>query len=59
MAEVIVYGMPTGISRHPAVSCTRRVLVTLVEKGVPYELVTIDLAKGDHKKPAFLEMQVS
>ncbi|KAI0826150.1 glutathione S-transferase-like protein [Irpex lacteus] len=37
--------------------CTQRVLVTLKEKNVPYELIKVDLTKGEHKTPAYLEKQ--
>jgi len=32
-------------------TCTRRVLMTLAEKQASYEFVTLDFAKGEHKKP--------
>lgn len=38
-------------------ACTQRVLVTLKEKNVPYELINVDLTKGEHKTPAYLEKQ--
>lgn len=38
-------------------TCSRRVLATLEEKNVPYELIVVDLMKGEHKQPAFLEKQ--
>lgn len=38
-------------------TCVRRVAVVLREKDVPYELVPVDLMKGEHKSPAFLEKQ--
>lgn len=37
-----VYGMAMS-------TCTQRVLTTLIEKGLKYELVTIDFAGGEHK----------
>lgn len=36
-------------------TCTRRVLTALEELHVPYELVNIDLSKGEHKAPAYVE----
>jgi glutathione S-transferase len=39
---------------HPLSTCTRKVLTTLVENGTPYELVTLDFMKGEHKAPAHL-----
>ena len=44
---VKLYGSPTS-------TCTRRVAVVLKEKGVPYELIPVDLSKGEHKKPDYI-----
>ncbi|PIA65413.1 hypothetical protein AQUCO_00100716v1 [Aquilegia coerulea] len=52
MAAVKVYGMPLS-------SCTARVLTCLIEKGVEYELITLNLAVGEHKQPSFLSKQKS
>lgn len=41
----------------PQSTCTRRVLTTLVEKNVPYEMVKIDVMAKEHKSDAFLKMQ--
>ena len=42
----------------PAMStCVKRVLTTLKEKGLEYELVPVDLSKGEHKSEAFREKQ--
>eukprot|EP00245_Coleochaete_scutata_P010730 TRINITY_DN3844_c0_g1_i1.p1 TRINITY_DN3844_c0_g1~~TRINITY_DN3844_c0_g1_i1.p1 ORF type:complete len:212 (+),score=61.76 TRINITY_DN3844_c0_g1_i1:187-822(+) len=38
-------------------TCTRRVITTLNEKGVSFELVQVDMAKGEHKSPEFLKLQ--
>lgn len=38
-------------------TCTKRVLATLEEKKVPYELITIDLANGAHKSEDYLQKQ--
>lgn len=38
-------------------TCTQRVLVTLKEKNVPYELISIDLMKGEQKAAAYVEKQ--
>ncbi|KAA1466934.1 glutathione S-transferase-like protein [Dentipellis sp. KUC8613] len=38
-------------------TCTRRVALIAREKNVPYELVELDLAKGDNKTPAYLAKQ--
>ena len=42
---------------HPLSTCTRKVLMTLAETGTPYELVTVDFATRDHKKPPHLNRQ--
>ena len=47
-ATVILYGAPLS-------TCTRRVATVLKEKNVPYELKPIDLAKGEHKDPKYME----
>jgi glutathione S-transferase len=39
---------------HPMSTCTRKVLTTLVETNTPYELVTLDFMKGEHKQPAHM-----
>jgi len=38
-------------------TCTQRVLTALYEKGVPYELVTVDFAKGEHKSEKYMKLQ--
>lgn len=45
-----IYGMAMS-------TCTRRVCMTLEEKNVPYEIVHVDLQKGEHKAPEFIAMQ--
>jgi glutathione S-transferase len=42
---------------HPMSTCTRKVLTTLVETNTPYELVLVDLMKGDHKSPEHMARQ--
>lgn len=42
---------------NPVSTCTRKVLMTLAETNTPYELVTIDFATGEHKKPAHVARQ--
>lgn len=41
----------------PTSTCTRRVAVVAKEAGVPFEIVTVDYLKGEHKSPAFLAKQ--
>ncbi|EFC45992.1 predicted protein [Naegleria gruberi] len=36
-------------------TCVQRVLTTIKEKGLEYELVPVDLMKGEHKSPSHLE----
>lgn len=38
-------------------TCTRRVRCVLEEMGLPYELILVDLAKGEHKQAAHLSRQ--
>jgi glutathione S-transferase len=42
---------------HPMSTCTRKVLTTLIETNTPYELILVDFATGEHKKPAHLARQ--
>jgi glutathione S-transferase len=38
-------------------TCTQRVLTALLEKNVPFELVTINLSVGEHKSEKYLKLQ--
>ncbi|MEO7732176.1 MAG: glutathione S-transferase family protein [Kofleriaceae bacterium] len=44
--------------RHPLSSCSRRAVLTVLELGIAdrVELVTVDLAKGAQKDPAYLKL---
>ncbi len=42
---------------HPMSTCTRKVLATLAEKQAKFDLVTVEFATGEHKKPAHLARQ--
>ena len=42
----------------PHCASTKRVLVCLLEKEVEFEIVPVDLTKGEHKAPEFLKLQV-
>ncbi|KAF5309772.1 hypothetical protein D9611_013593 [Ephemerocybe angulata] len=42
---------------NPKASCTQRVATVMHEKQVPFKLVTIELSKGEHKAPDYLEKQ--
>jgi len=41
----------------PGVASTKRVIVCLIEKGIEFETVPIDVFKGEHKAPNFLQLQ--
>ncbi len=42
---------------HPMSTCTRKVLMTLAETGLPYELSVVDFAKGEHKQEQHVRRQ--
>jgi len=42
---------------HPLSTCTRRVALVCKEKGIPYELHVVDLAKGEQKNPTYTKIQ--
>ncbi len=42
---------------HPMSTCTRKALMTCAENDIPFELVTVDFMKGEHKQPAHLGRQ--
>lgn len=48
---VKVYGPITA-------ACPQRVLACLLEVGVDFELIPVDLESGEHKRPEFLLRQV-
>ncbi|KIJ10103.1 hypothetical protein PAXINDRAFT_172254 [Paxillus involutus ATCC 200175] len=41
----------------PMSTCTRLVALICKEKDIPYELIVVDLTKGEHKKPDHTEKQ--
>ncbi|XP_043688641.1 glutathione S-transferase F9-like [Telopea speciosissima] len=41
----------------PYASCTRRVLACLIEKEVEFQIIPIDILKGEQKSPEFLKLQ--
>jgi glutaredoxin len=47
---------PQGL-RFQDLTCTQRVLTALYEKGVPYELITIDFSKAEHKSEKYMKLQ--
>lgn len=44
------------LHHHPMSTYSRKVRISLIEKGIPFERVLIDLGKGDQKKPEYLAM---
>ncbi len=42
---------------NPMSTCTRKTLFTLYETATPFELVVVDLGKGEHKQPEHLSRQ--
>jgi len=42
---------------YPLSTCTRLVALICKEKGIPYELVTINLTKGEQKSAEFIKKQ--
>ncbi|KLO20037.1 glutathione S-transferase-like protein [Schizopora paradoxa] len=49
-SNLVLYGFPMS-------TCTCRVAVVLKEKGIPFELKSVDLFTGEHKSPEFLAKQ--
>jgi len=49
--------MPLKLYGSLTSTCTRRVAVILHEKRVPFEFIVVQMAKGEHKDPAYLENQ--
>lgn len=41
----------------PLSTCVKRVRLALEEKGIEYEIVPVDLSKGEHKTESYLEKQ--
>jgi glutathione S-transferase len=54
MNDVVLFAEPRFISPY-VFSC----YVTLTEKGIPFETVTIDAVTGDTKRPAYLERTIT
>ncbi|KAJ3992942.1 glutathione S-transferase III [Lentinula boryana] len=42
---------------HGISTSAQRVICVLVEKKVPFEIIEVDIVKGEHKEPAYKEMQ--
>ncbi|XLR37126.1 hypothetical protein HN51_023885 [Arachis hypogaea] len=41
----------------PTCASSKRALVCLIEKEVEFEVVPVDVSKGEHKDPEFLKLQ--
>ncbi|KAG9145743.1 hypothetical protein Leryth_011174 [Lithospermum erythrorhizon] len=48
--------MVVKVHGSPVSGATQRALAALIEKGVEYEFVLVDLSKGEHKHPSFLSL---
>ncbi len=42
---------------HPGSTCTRKILTILAERNAPFELVQVELGKGEHKQAEHLARQ--
>jgi Glutathione S-transferase, N-terminal domain len=49
--------MTLSIHGVSSFTCTRRVALIAKERNVPYELVPVNFATGEHKQPAYIEHQ--
>jgi glutathione S-transferase len=43
---------------HPQSTNARRAVMTAVHLGTPVELVMVDFAKGEHRQPQFLKLNL-
>lgn len=50
MVEVVLYG-------DKRATCTQRILILLEELNIKYNFSNVDMKKGEHKSPEFLELQ--
>ena len=49
---------PVKVYGPPMSTAVSRVLACLYEKNVDFQLISINMSKGEHKKPDFLKLQV-
>ncbi|XP_030955613.1 glutathione S-transferase-like [Quercus lobata] len=49
--------IPVKVYGPPMSTAVSRVLACLYEKNVEFELISINMSKGEHKKPEFLKLQ--
>ncbi|ONI32289.1 hypothetical protein PRUPE_1G358500 [Prunus persica] len=48
---------PVKVYGPPISTAVSRVLACLLEKGVDYQLISVNMSKGEHKKPDYLKIQ--
>ncbi|KAL6295505.1 hypothetical protein ACE6H2_003647 [Prunus campanulata] len=48
---------PVKVYGPPISTAVSRVLACLLEKSVDYQLISVDMSKGEHKKPDYLKIQ--
>ncbi|XP_059636694.1 glutathione S-transferase F10-like [Cornus florida] len=48
---------PVKVYGPPLSTAVSRVLACLLEKDVDYQLITVNMSKGEHKKPDYLKIQ--
>lgn len=48
---------PVKVYGPPMSTAVSRVLACLLEKNVPFQLIPVNMAKGEHRKPDFLKIQ--
>nr|WQA41652.1 glutathione S-transferase [Salix lindleyana] len=48
---------PVKVYGPPLSTAVSRVLATLLEKDVPFQIIPVDMSKGEHKKPDYLKIQ--
>ncbi|KAE8723367.1 putative Rhodanese/Cell cycle control phosphatase superfamily protein [Hibiscus syriacus] len=48
---------PVKVHGPPLSTAVSRVLACLIEKDVPFQLIPVNMAKGEHKSPDFLKIQ--
>ncbi|KAG2692858.1 hypothetical protein I3843_08G070100 [Carya illinoinensis] len=48
---------PVKVHGPPMSTAVSRVLACLLEKNVDFQLISVNMAKGEHKKPEFLKIQ--
>lgn len=48
---------PVKVYGPPLSTAVSRVLVTLLEKDVSFQIIPVDMSKGEHKKPDYLKIQ--